>query len=175
VKTYPITDVRGDKYLNPAPPETRAVSKIASITSFFCQVLSSAFCGGRTYKASQDCPYRYESYCRQHDVHQAAALTPLALVRNPDMCTYLSQGSLSSGHQSRLGHASEQQLQQPYPHSHHANALNEPYLSLGYVQSYSHHSNSGSERSVQSLFRSIYMVLVSSFSSRYSYNNTGVL
>lgn len=31
MKQYPITDVRGDKYLNPAPPETRAVSKIASI------------------------------------------------------------------------------------------------------------------------------------------------
>lgn len=31
MKQYPITDVRGDKYLNPAPPETRSVSKIASI------------------------------------------------------------------------------------------------------------------------------------------------
>lgn len=31
MKTYPITDVRGDATLNPAPPETRPVKNIASI------------------------------------------------------------------------------------------------------------------------------------------------
>ena len=62
MKTYPIRDVTGDKYLNPAPPATRPVGNVQKIISWlssYAQVLSSAFSGDMTYKVSQDYSSRY--------------------------------------------------------------------------------------------------------------------
>ena len=178
MKVYPITDVRGNTYINPAPPETRAEANIQKATSWlssYAQALSSVFSGDRTYKASLDCSSRYENCRSLYGVHRADALTQPVSSHSLGMYTNLAQGLLSLNRQSILGHAFAQRLQRPYLDSSHAIALSESYPSLGYGQSYSHHKSNGLGHFFQSLCHSIYMVLVSSFSSRYSYNNTGVL
>lgn len=178
MKTYPVRDVTGDKYLNPAPPETRPVTRIAKIISWlssYAQVLSNAFSGDMTYKVSQDCSSRYGNCRNLYGGHQADALTQPVSSHSLGMYINLAQGPLSLNRQSILGHAFAQRLQRPYPGSSHAIALSESYPSLGYGQPYSYHKSNGLGHFFQSLCHSIYMVLVSSFSSRYSYNNTGAL
>lgn len=148
---------------------------VSAWLSFYGQALSSVFSDGKTYKALQDCSSHYGYYHNLYGGHQAAALTRLASGRSLGMYINLAQELSPLGHQNILGHAFVQRLQRPYHGSSHAIALSESYPSLGYEQSYSHHKSNGLVHFFQSLCHNIYMVLVSSFSSRYSYNNIGVL